>query len=189
MGQQTPVTIRDPSFGGVNASPSAQHHTFRPDLPRLGCDWPYKGNLEFQRCQTDTFFESRLDGESHTAIKQCRGEAAMHRASRVEQGIVRLRDNHNTSVRCFGYVLTECPRDRVQGQSPVRETLNKLKAAHLFLPGRADGSINSVCDRGHRCLLPWCQDWARGSRRPWPSASCYHQDGGPGAGAPPSGIP
>ena len=97
----------------------------------------------------------------------------MHRASRVEQGIVRLRDNHNTSVRCFGYVLTECPRDRVQGQSPVRETLNKLKAAHLFLPGRADGAINSICYWGHRCLLPWCQDWARGCRHLWPSESCH----------------
>ncbi len=175
MSQQAPVAIRDLSFGGAYASAPAQHHAFCPDLPRLGCDWPDKRNLKFQCGLTDTFVEGRLDSEPHAAIKQSRGEAAMHRASRVEQGIIRLRDNDDTPVLGFDYVVTKCACDSVEGQGSVSETLNKLKAAHFFLPVRTDGSINSGCSRGHRCLLPLCQDWPRRSPGRWPSASCYHQ--------------
>ena|SRR5438067_3192607 len=84
MGEQTPLAVRDPPFGGAHAAASGQHHAFCCNQAGLSGNRPNERNLEFEGRLADALLESRQDRQPHAAIEQRGRETTVHRASRVE---------------------------------------------------------------------------------------------------------
>ena len=141
MGEQAPLAVRDPSFGGADAAAAAQHDALRLDHPGLGGDRPQQRNLELERGLADALLERRLDRQSHAAVEQRGRETAVHRAGRIEMDAARLGGDDDAPALRLGHIVTQGLRDRIEGQRPVDEPLDKFQAAHLLLPVGADGPI------------------------------------------------
>src|SRR3954454_9242121 len=116
MGEQAACTVGDATFGGADPPPAAEHDALSPDLTGFGRDRPHQRYLEFKRRRADAFCQGRLDRESHAAVEQRGRETAMHGPGGIEKMIARLRDDDYASAFCFGDIVTESPRDRVERQ-------------------------------------------------------------------------
>src|SRR5580700_3828383 len=71
--------------------------------------------------------------------------------------IARYRGDDDASACRLGDIVTQSPRDHIEGQRAVDKSLDKLQAAHRHLPIGADGSVDlaggdihagSIADRG-----------------------------------------
>ena len=141
MGEQAPLAVCDPSFGGANAATPAHHNAFCRDQARLRGDGPHQRNLEFEGRLADAFLQRRQYGQSHAAIEQRGRETAVHRASGIEVSVIRFRRDYDTPAHRLRHIIAQGLSDGIEGQRALDEPLDKLQAAHLFLPIGGNGPI------------------------------------------------
>src|ERR1700754_1304125 len=131
MREQPALTVHNPSFCRPDAAATVQDFTFGSYCTGFRRDRTHQGNLELKGRLAEVLLQHRLDGQSHATVKQRCGEAAVHRARRIEMRVSRHQRDEDTTSLCFRDVITQRSRDSVERQFAAGKAADKFEPCQL----------------------------------------------------------